>query len=152
MCTLRPARVVIAALLAASCATLGSPGEDEEEQPKEGVSFERGAVILTGTALEDGSGSVLAAMRGKVPSLRVQQTRGCPEISLRNYVTYIAGSGYANPHVYVDGTRATDTCILESLRTNDVQRVEVYPQGVTRRPGYGTHAPGLILVFMRSAG
>ena len=33
---------------------------------------------------------------------------------------------------------------------DDVARVEVYPQGVTRRPGYGTHAHGLILVFMRT--
>jgi hypothetical protein len=28
----------------------------------------------------------------------------------------------------------------------------VYAQGYTTRPGYGTHGPGLILVFMRSAG
>lgn len=143
----RPAGLLTAALLTASCATFG--GNKEKEEVKDGVSFERGAVILSGSALHDGSGSVLGAMTGKVPSLRVHQTDGCPEISLRNYVSYV---GLSNPHVYVDGTRATDTCVLESLRTNDVQRVEVYPQGVTRRPGYGTHAPGLILVFMRSAG
>ena len=59
--------------------------------------------------------------------------------------------GTVNPHVYVDGTRATDTCVLTSLRSHDVERVEVYPQGVTRRPGYGTHAHGLILVFMKQA-
>jgi hypothetical protein len=56
-----------------------------------------------------------------------------------------------NPHVYVDGTRTTDTCILETLRAEDVERIEVYPQGFTTRPGYGTHANGLILVFMRSS-
>jgi len=49
----------------------------------------------------------------------------------------------------VDGARATDTCVLESLRATDIGRVEVYPQGFTSRPGYRTHAEGLILVFMR---
>ena len=68
-------------------------------------------------------------------------------MTLRSAVTF---QGVVNPHVYVDGTRATDTCVLESLRTVDVERVEVYPQGFTTRPGYGTHAHGLILVFMRS--
>jgi hypothetical protein len=87
-------------------------------------------------------------MSGKVPNFRVQRRAGrCPEISLRTNVSFQSD---VNPHVYVDGTRSTDTCILETLRTDDVQRVEVYPQGFTTRPGYGTHAYGLILVFMRS--
>lgn len=137
----------VATLLLASCATLG--GGTEKGSEDGGVSFERGAVVLSGPALEDGSGSLLGAISGKVPNFRIHHRgSGCPEITLRSYVSYV---GLANPHVYVDGTRAIDTCVLESLRGLDVQRVEVYPQGVTRRPGYGTHAPGLILVFMRSA-
>jgi TonB-dependent receptor-like protein len=111
--------------------------------------MEKGAIILAGQALKDGAGTVLAAMSGKVPNFRVRRHTGqCPEITLRNQVSFQALS---NPHVYVDGTRATDTCILESLRTEDVERIEVYPQGFTTRPGYGTHAHGLILVFMRSS-
>jgi hypothetical protein len=87
-------------------------------------------------------------MSGKVPNFRVRRSTGeCPEISLRNHVS---SPTPVNPPVYVDGTRTTDTCILESLRTADVERVEVYPQGFTTRPGYRTHAYGLILVFMRS--
>lgn len=136
--------VLLSMALAAACASAG-PDPDANE----GVAFERGAVVLTGRALEDGSGSVLAAMTGKVPSLRVHHRTGqCPEIQLRSHVSYV---GPVMPHVYVDGTRATDTCVLESLRTSDVERVEVYPQGYTTRPGYGRHAQGLILVFMRSA-
>jgi len=132
-------------LLATACASAGSTRED----PSEGVAFERGAIVLSGPALDDGSGSVLAAMTGKVPSLRIQRRDGqCPVIMLRNHVSYV---GPVSPHVYVDGTRATDTCVLESLRTSDVERVEIYPQGYTTRPGYGRHAQGLILVFMRSA-
>lgn len=116
---------------------------------EDGVSFQRGAVFLTGSALGDGPGSLLGTMMGKVPNFRVRRIGSdCPQITLRHDVTF---QGVVNPHVYVDGTRATDTCILESLRKEDVERVEVYPQGFTTRPGYGTHAHGLILVFMRSA-
>jgi len=132
-------------VLLAGCASLK---RGERSQPEEGVFFEKGAIVLTGSALTDGPGTVLAAMSGKVPNLRVQHRGGrCPEITLRNTQSFQSD---LNPHVYVDGTRSTDTCILESLRTADVERVEVYPQGFTTRPGYGTHANGLILVFMRS--
>jgi hypothetical protein len=125
-----------------------SDDRDERETARDGVFFDHGAVVLTGIALEDGPGNVLAAMTGKVPNFRVlHQGNTCPEISLRSHVNY---TGFVNPHVYVDGTRATDTCILESLRAHDVSRVEVYPLGFTTRPGYGRHAHGLILVFMRS--
>jgi len=46
---------------------------------------------------------------------------------------------------------ATDTCILESLRAQDVESVEIYPMGFTTRPGYASHAHGLILVFLLGA-
>lgn len=125
---------------------------NESETPRNGdssVTMQNGAIVLTGEALEDGSGTVLAAMTGKVPSLRVRRhANACPEIVLRSHVSF---TGAVNPHVYVDGTRATDTCILETLRSSDVERVEVYPLGFTTRPGYGRHAQGLILVFMRTA-
>ncbi len=118
------------------------------EESRSGVFFERGGTVLTGAALQDGPGSVLAAMSGKVPNFRAtRQSGGCPLVSLRSNLTL---GSLGNPHVYVDGTRATDTCVLESLSTVDVTRVEVYPQGFTTRPGYGRHAYGLILVFMRS--
>jgi len=129
----------------AGCASAPRGQEDVNES---GARQEGGAFVLTGPALEDGPGSVLAAMMGKVPNLRVQRlSDACPIITLRNAVSFMS---VVAPHVYVDGTRATDTCVLEALRTHDVERVEVYPQGYTKRPGYGTHAHGLILVFMRS--
>jgi hypothetical protein len=140
-----PTRIGLLGALALVAACASGRGEDLPS----GVSFDRGGVVIQGAALEDGSGSVLAAMAGKVPNFRVRRDDAtCPEITLRNHVSYRT---LVNPHVYVDGTRATDTCILEALRTVDVERVEVYPQGFTYRPGYGTHAHGLILVFMRSA-
>jgi hypothetical protein len=137
--------VLASVVLFAGCASRRT----QTDAAREGVFFEKGAVILTGSALTDGPGTVLAAMSGKVPNFRVQQRAGrCPEITLRNSVSF--QSVDVSPHVYVDGTRSTDTCILETLRVDDVERVEVYPQGFTTRPGYGTNAHGLILVFMRT--
>jgi len=140
-----------AAWVLTGCASASGPnfagGREAEEPPS--VSFDKGAVILTGAALTDGPGSLLATMSGKIPNFHVHRIAGdCPQITLRNVGNL---SGVVSPHVYVDGTRATDTCVLESLRSNDVERVEVYPQGFTTRPGYGRHGPGLILVFMRSS-
>lgn len=135
-------------VLAAACGTV--PAWERGGSPDGGVRQINGATVIDGIDLRDGYGSVLSAMQGKVPNFRIQRRSGqCPELSIRNDVNF---QGLVNPHVYVDGARATDTCILESLRTDDVQRVEVYPMGFTTRPGYGTHANGLILVFMRSSG
>jgi hypothetical protein len=142
-------RIVVAiCILFAACGARRSETE-ETPRPETSVSMQNGAFVLSGDALEDGPGTVLSAMAGKVPSLRVRRhNNACPEIVLRSHVSF---TGAVNPHVYVDGTRATDTCILETLRTDDVERVEVYPLGFTTRPGYGRHAQGLILVFMRTA-
>ena len=106
--------------VAAAC----GPARATNEPNESGVSRQGGAFILEGAALQDGAGSVLAAMAGKVPNFRMQRNSGrCPIITLRNHVSF---QGVVSPHVYVDGTRATDTCILQSLRTLDVERVEVY--------------------------
>lgn len=142
--------VFLGALLLMGCASLGG-GRSDERSADDGVSMNDGAIILRGSALMGGSGNLLAAMTGKVPNFRVVRNvaRQCPQIALRNRRINVQGY-WVNPHVYVDGTRATDTCILESLGSDDVERIEVYPQGFTKRPGYGSHAQGLILVFMRS--
>ncbi len=122
--------------------------QNQEVQGRDGVFRERGAVVLTGSALTDGEGSLLSTMKGKIPGFQVQTGPDiCPEISLRGQASF---SGFINPDVYVDGTRATDTCILETLSAKDAERVEIYPMGFTMRPGYRTHAEGLILVFLRS--
>lgn len=124
------------------CGGVRAGAEDEHE-----VRGQPGSTVLTGQALLDGSGSILEALRGKVPGLRIRDDVGpCPRVTLRNEATY---QTLVNMLVYVDGARASDTCILESLRSRDTERVEVYPTGVTPRPGYDMHAHGLILVFLR---
>jgi hypothetical protein len=133
--------------LAAACASSSRGTSGAQPRNADGVFVEKGAVVLTGSALGDGHGSLLDTMRGKIPSFRLHRSAGnCPEISLRGQASF---SGLVNPDVYVDGARTTDTCVLESLRAADAERVEVYPMGFTTRPGYRTHAEGLILVFMR---
>jgi hypothetical protein len=128
--------------------TACAPLRRAEKEDTSDVPIDRGAFVLTGSALKDGPGTLLGAMSGKVPSFRVKRNGDrCPDITLRSQVSF---QQLSNPHIYVDGTRATDTCILETLYAVNVERVEVYPQGHTMRPGYSPHGPGLILVFMRS--
>lgn len=113
-----------------------------------GIESNGRGVVLSGVALDDGPGSVLHTLQGKIPGMKVQRYRDeCPHIALRSDATFRT---LVNPHVYVDGTRATDTCILETLQSQDMDRVEIYPGGVSGRPGYPAHPHGLILLFMRS--
>jgi hypothetical protein len=144
----RPMGFVVVVLLLAGCASLQNEGRTTRTGG--GVTSEGGAFILSGVALRESRGSVLDALQGMVPGMRIlAHVDQCPQISLRSHVTF---QSVVNPQVYVDGTRTVDTCILETLRTDDVETVEVYPMGVTSRPGYGTHAHGLILIFMRKEG
>jgi hypothetical protein len=127
---------------------MGGCGSAPVDQERDLASSGPGKTVIEGRALEDGRGSVLDVIRGKTPSLRVRRDVGqCPRITLRNDVSFLS---QVNPAIYVDGTRANDTCILDSIRGSDVQFLEIYPRGVTTRPGYGMHAHGLILLFMRS--
>ena len=128
------------------CAPAQPPGPSARGDGR--IRTRNGATILTGVTLTETQGSILAAMEGRVPNLRVRiRPQGCSAINLRNQTAYRPVS----PLVYVDGARATDTCILESLRAQDVESVEIYPMGFTTRPGYASHAHGLILVFLLGA-
>jgi hypothetical protein len=131
-------------LVAAGCGSLGHGTREES-----GVVVQDGGFVLAGQSLLEGPGDLLSTMTGRIPSMRMRRmSEQCPQITLRGAASY---QSVVNPHVYVDGARATDTCVLEMLDARDVERVEVYPTGVSPRPGYGTHAHGLILVFMRTA-
>lgn len=66
---------------------------------------------------------------------------GCPKIAFRGRRT--AG----NPSIYIDGTLIGDTCALGDLSSSDVDFVEIYRNGTTRRPGVRNNPNGLILVF-----
>jgi hypothetical protein len=133
-------------LALAACAGAGT-AVYEPPEPGIGVEGRDGATIVTADELERTDGSVLDAIRGKIPNMRVDLSpQRCPAITLRTYKR-LHGENY--PDVYLDGTRAQNTCILETLAARDVGLVEVYPQGFTTRPGYRTSGHGLILLFSR---
>jgi len=143
-----PRRLAIVgiALLVAACAK--HQPEEMTSDLEGGVEVREGVIIISGVTLQKETGSVIDALVGRAPNFRVQRLSGtCPQISLRTHVSF---QSITDPHVYVDGTRIGDTCILDSLKAENVELVEIYPMGFTTRPGYATHAHGLILVFMRT--
>jgi hypothetical protein len=110
-----------------------------------------GAVIIFGQALSADPGlTVLDAIRRAMPQLRVSDwsRNHCPQVQLRGKDS-VAGS--SDPDVYVDGTRTVDTCPLVTLQAVETRRIEVYPHGVTSRPGYPSSGHGLILIFVERA-
>jgi hypothetical protein len=105
-------------------------------------------VVLSGPSLNEHGGSLLAFLFGRVSGLAVDySTYPCPSIQLRCRKSQY---GSNDPIVYVDGARAVNSCVLEMLLSRDISRVEVYPMGVSNRPGYEAHPNGLILVFLMS--
>jgi hypothetical protein len=143
----RSCALALLVLILGGCATLQHHGRTIRSEG--GIRNEGGVTIISGAALDGGGGSIIDALRWQIPGMRVHgEMEGCPQISLRSHVVFNA---HVKPLVYVDGTRSVGTCLLESLRTQDVEAVEIYPMGVAKRPGYATHSSGLILVFMRSA-
>lgn len=135
------------ALFLSGCAALQNPNRSNRTDG--GIRNEGGATIISGIALDEQRGTLLDTMEGRVPGMNVlRHVDQCPQVSLRSHVTF---HSVVNPYVYVDGTRATDTCILEMLTTDNVESIEIYPTGVAKRPGYATHAHGLILIFSRGA-
>src|SRR5688572_7189628 len=91
--------LLAALVVATACAPLR---RGEKQDAPDGVSFDSGAIVLTGSALKDGPGTLLGAMSGKVPSFRVKLNGNrCPDITLRSQVSF---QQISNPHIYVDGT------------------------------------------------
>jgi hypothetical protein len=95
-----------------------------------------------------GEGTLLSALEARIAQMGVLRGGECPQITLRGRTTVARPT---NPGVYVDGARATNTCVLEHLSVAEVERVEVYPMGMARNAGYDVQPGGLILVFMRTS-
>ena len=93
-------------------------------------------------------GTLLSALEARIAAMAVSRGSDCPQITLRGRTTV---ARVTNPGVYVDGARATNTCVLEHLNVAEVHRVEVYPMGLAQHAGYEAQPGGLILVFMRTA-
>ena len=135
--------------LAACGAAIPPDYEGNRLVPERGDDMPRrmaSATVIHTDRLGRRSGNVLSILRTRVRNMTVRSSMGCPTITLRGNKSLVLPS---NPEVFVNGQRANDTCILESIPIDDVERVEVYPMGVSSRPGYPAHPHGLILVFLR---
>lgn len=122
-----------AALLVAGCSSTKRSAEPARPDP------DGSAQILRGSEL---GGNLLDALRTRVQNISVTSTRtGCPRITFRG-----RRSG-GNPSIYIDGTLIADTCVLANLSSSEVDFVEVYRSGTSRRAGIRSNPNGLILVF-----
>lgn len=128
-------------LLLSACATLSQI--PEESGRSAGVG---NAIVIGDETFEPSRGSVLSIIQSRVRGMTVTRTEICPRIIVRGGGSR---SQVADAVVYVNGQRISDTCILEGLDVEAVSSVEVYPSGVTQRPGYHSNSGGLILVFMK---
>ncbi|HET6230682.1 MAG TPA: TonB-dependent receptor plug domain-containing protein [Longimicrobiaceae bacterium] len=130
------------ALLLAACA----PAAHRPGGPRTGG---RMGIVVNAAQMDVRGANLLGALQGHVPGMGVRHpvNASCPAITLRGPKSLV---GSNDPLVYVDGTRAINTCVLEMLSAADVQRVEVYPAGIAAQPGYDFSANGLILVFLQT--
>ena len=104
-------------------------------------------IVFSGPELREYGGTLLAFLYARISGMVVDHgSQPCPSVQLRGRKSLF---GSNDPVVYVDGARTANICVLEMLSTWDISRVEVYPMGVSNRPGYVAHPNGLILVFVQ---
>jgi len=127
-------------------ATTGGSSGDIDADPDTASGTPNHAFVFSGEQLWKRNTDLLTALDGHIAGMQVATTAGCPAITLRGQSSMIH---QANPRIYVNGEPAANTCILESLSTADLDRVEVYPSGMSSRPGYFNDANGLILIFLK---
>ena len=130
----------LAATLAATACGTAPP----EDAPRPSA----GSARVTRAEHFQGRGSVLSVLQSRTAGMHVQRTDGCPQITLRGKTSV---RGPSNPVIYVEGNRSANTCILEMLDPNDIDRVEVYPSGIAPGGRPPTSPTGLILVYLRRA-
>ena len=106
------------------------------------------ATVITAAELNAINRPLIDIMRQRLPGMHVAQTGDCPDIALRGKSSVSSSSA---PAIYVDGNQSTNTCILNELRTVDLDQVEIYPGGVPQRAGYRAHPYGVILIFVKRA-
>lgn len=143
--------VFLAATLAAAIAVAACASAPSRDEPVAGYSRLPGdnpsaGLVLSGPDLQEHDGDLLTFLAARVSGLSVDKSGfPCPRVDMRGRKSLV---GASDPAIYVDGARAANTCILQMLATRAVNRVEVYPMGITSRPGYKSHPNGLILIFM----
>jgi hypothetical protein len=131
----------LAAFLAACGTAPAETADDARPRPS--------TARITGAEHFHGRTSVLSVLQSRIAGMQVQRMDGgCPEITLRGRASL---GGNNNPVIYVEGSRSANTCILEMLDPEDIDRVEVYPSGIAPGGRPPTSSTGLILVYLRRA-
>jgi hypothetical protein len=130
-------------LLALGCAT--APPEERGAADAPATRNTGSAIVLEGEDFRGRGQTLLRIMAERVSGMSVNYGGQCPSIQIRGRKSLF---GNNDPLIYVDGARALNTCVLDDMSPDPVQRVEVYPSGVSYRPGYDTSRNGLILVFV----
>jgi hypothetical protein len=136
---------VLLSWLGACAVSKGSPPPESSVTPSAGRT-PTSAIVITAADLAAYNRPLLDVMRQRIPGMQVTQTEGCPNIVLRGRSTVTTSSA---PAIYVDGNQSSNTCILNELRTIDLDQVEIYPGGVPPRAGYRAHPYGVILIFIK---
>jgi len=134
--------VIVTMLLAAGCA---GAARRPDGSTGGGVG---NAIVIRDESIDSSRGSLLTILQDHVRGMSVNQSSECPHIVLRGGM---GRSQAAEALVYVDGQRFSDTCVLESINLETLASIEVYPSGVTQRPGYFSNSGGLILLFTKLA-
>ena len=139
---------MLATWLGACAVKPGTPPPESSVKPTVGRT-PTSAIVITAAELNQMNRPLLDVMRQRIPGMYVaQSTQGCPDIALRGKST--VSTSYS-PAIYVDGNQSSNTCILNELRTVDIDQVEIYPGGVPPRAGYRAHPYGVILIFVKRA-
>jgi len=146
---LTSARTCLLAFLAVAAAACGSApvGDTTAGRGALPANNSTSGMVLTGPDLYEYGGALLPYLYARIPGMTVDYSSPiCPTVYMRGRKSLL---GSNDPIVYVDGTRTANSCVLGDLQTRDLSRVEIYPMGVSNRPGYRAHPNGLILVFVR---
>jgi hypothetical protein len=144
-----PARTSLLVLLTAAATACGTAPASESTSGRTSLpgNNSTSGTVLTGPDLYEHGGTLLRYLYARIPGMTVDYgSPVCPRVHIRGRKSIM---GSSDPIVYVDGARTANSCILADLHTRDLSRVEIYPMGVSNRPGYEAHPNGLILVFLR---
>lgn len=141
----RPLGALFTAAVLGACAGRIPPPEDHPA-PETRVERAGHGIVIGGASIE-GRPNLLQVLVARISSMEISRRGACPDVIFRGRSSM---QGSSSARVYVNGQPALNTCVLEMVSTWDVERVEVYPSGIVRRPGYPVSSTGSILVFTKA--
>ena len=103
--------------------------------------------MITADELFGSRNDLVQVLASRIANAQLVTVDGCQAMQIRGRKSILSP---VLPAVYVDGQHTMSSCSLDMLSATDIERVEVYPMGVTQRPGYHSSAGGLILVFLKA--